>query len=397
MANILVIGNGFDLAHGLPTRYSDFLDFVNAVKETHTESPVDTVDKDKYAKYLADIRKNDEKNDDELFDEYGELISDNRLLDYFLEIYQGRCREGKKGWIDFEREIADIVRDLDIAYEKCRQHYESEDMNHNGSPRVSERVSSLLLRGETVGQKRMEIFRRLYDGKADPVLDDLNRITRLLELYLVDYAGTRGAKQTSVSIFGKATHVLSFNYTDTYQRFYDAEGKAKYCYIHGKASRQGDVKRGNLVLGINEYQSPGERDSDNRFVWFKKFYQRIYKGTDSSYLDWIDDIEKMGHRSGLNPFDHELHIYGHSLDITDKDVLRRLILIPRTISVIYYCSSDDLADKIRNLVAILGEKKLIQRTGGENRSLIFEATSATGPSAYLAYRRKAEAREAALN
>ena len=26
--NLLVIGNGFDLAHGLPTRYSDFLDFM---------------------------------------------------------------------------------------------------------------------------------------------------------------------------------------------------------------------------------------------------------------------------------------------------------------------------------------------------------------------------------
>lgn len=28
--NILVIGNGFDLAHGLPTRYTDFLDFIKS-------------------------------------------------------------------------------------------------------------------------------------------------------------------------------------------------------------------------------------------------------------------------------------------------------------------------------------------------------------------------------
>ena len=26
--NILVIGNGFDLVHGLPTRYMDFLKFI---------------------------------------------------------------------------------------------------------------------------------------------------------------------------------------------------------------------------------------------------------------------------------------------------------------------------------------------------------------------------------
>ena len=31
--NVLVIGNGFDLAHGLPTRYMDFLEFIEKYKE----------------------------------------------------------------------------------------------------------------------------------------------------------------------------------------------------------------------------------------------------------------------------------------------------------------------------------------------------------------------------
>ena len=34
---ILVIGNGFDLAHHLPTQYSDFLNFVKAFK-AHDDS-----------------------------------------------------------------------------------------------------------------------------------------------------------------------------------------------------------------------------------------------------------------------------------------------------------------------------------------------------------------------
>ena len=29
--NILVIGNGFDIAHGLPTQYSDFLEYIQAI------------------------------------------------------------------------------------------------------------------------------------------------------------------------------------------------------------------------------------------------------------------------------------------------------------------------------------------------------------------------------
>ena len=28
--NILILGNGFDLAHGLPTRYTDFLEYCRA-------------------------------------------------------------------------------------------------------------------------------------------------------------------------------------------------------------------------------------------------------------------------------------------------------------------------------------------------------------------------------
>ena len=31
--NILVIGNGFDLAHGLPTKYTDFLKFVEVINQ----------------------------------------------------------------------------------------------------------------------------------------------------------------------------------------------------------------------------------------------------------------------------------------------------------------------------------------------------------------------------
>lgn len=34
--NILVIGNGFDLAHGLPTKYADFLEWVKAEYELYT-------------------------------------------------------------------------------------------------------------------------------------------------------------------------------------------------------------------------------------------------------------------------------------------------------------------------------------------------------------------------
>jgi hypothetical protein len=38
--NILVVGNGFDLAHGLPTKYSDFLEFIKILREILFENNV---------------------------------------------------------------------------------------------------------------------------------------------------------------------------------------------------------------------------------------------------------------------------------------------------------------------------------------------------------------------
>lgn len=37
--NILIIGNGFDLAHKLPTKYTDFLDFLENVRILKEEMP----------------------------------------------------------------------------------------------------------------------------------------------------------------------------------------------------------------------------------------------------------------------------------------------------------------------------------------------------------------------
>lgn len=67
--NILVIGNGFDLAHELPTRYSDFLNFVKSYKEQ------DTVYRD-FIKGLSQEKKKEIDN----------LLDNNLLLNYFLDI-----------------------------------------------------------------------------------------------------------------------------------------------------------------------------------------------------------------------------------------------------------------------------------------------------------------------
>lgn len=175
-----------------------------------------------------------------------------------------------------------------------------------------------------------------FDDLANNILESLNRLIRLLEIYLHEYVEKmecdfRLPELENLSI----DHVLSFNYTDTYRKYYDREVRAKYCFIHGEA-KESNVETCNLVLGIDEYLPQYRLDSDNQFVWFKKFYQRIYKGTGSEYLDWICQFEAKDNQVALRkPFIMDIHIYGHSLDVTDKDVLSKLILTDNTKTYIY--------------------------------------------------------------
>ena len=364
---ILVIGNGFDLAHGLPTSYSDFLDFIKAWKEfDYSKSAELEVFKD-----FCEHFKNTE-----IFSEIAEHINTNsELLEYFLSIYNKRCADGKRGWIDFEREISTIIQAFDYA----RLHLINERYNDHEEdfPLKIRLIMEAVLQIDK-DEKGKEIVLRedIAEGRAASLLDGLDRLTRLLEIYLYYYVSKIEVNKCLPEFADqKYTHVLSFNYTDTYKRLYDHDGDAKYCYIHGVVKNNSSLEDCNLVLGIDEFLDTIRIDTDNSFVRFKKFYQRINKETGTEYVDWCNKIEENARIfKKTNPPKNEVHIYGHSLDVTDKDILAMLILGTNTTTYIYYYSREDKSQKIENLIKIVGEEELIRRTRGINRSVRFVKT-----------------------
>ena len=361
---LLVLGNGFDLAHHLPTQYSDFLDFVKAIKDDG---------KEEYSAFISQVQVSNK----DLFSEIEELYKDNILLDYFLSIYEERCASGRNGWIDFESEISLIVQKLDDA----KMDIISKISGPADSAELDKGIFQYLQpiidpQRDNASKYFTHVFQpRFFDYQGEVILNVLNRLTRLLEIYLQEYVEKIDCK-SRISDLDSFTidHVLSFNYTDTYQKYYDPAGKANYCYIHGKAV-DSNMEDCNLVLGIDEYLPNSRRDSDNQFIWFKKFYQRIYKKTGAEYLDWINhfcgfnDVYKKGKPSHM-----DILIYGHSLDVTDKDVLSKLILMKNTTTQIFYHDRKALAKQIGNLVKVIGEDNLIHMTGGKNRQIVFVQT-----------------------
>ncbi len=355
--NILVIGNGFDLAHGLPTKYGDFLEFVKVIRQ--------------------DIKNGEALKDGKLNSFFGskqckELLNDNIWVDYFLQcdMYQ------KENWIDFECEISNVIQSID------------RDMHKNHESKLEDEAQCIT---NDFLNERYYDSQKTYRELRDVLLNDLNRLTRALELYLCAFISNITNKEILPLPDIKNIHfdkILSFNYTDTYKKIYDPKELAEYDYIHGKAERKHSSDTNNMVLGINEYLSKKRKNREVEFIAFKKFYQRIYKETGCKYKEWVDDIRSDMPIKNLkfayvdeggskvyqseNSKYHNLYIFGHSLDITDKDILRDLILNKDVYTTIFYFNKDDFGAKIANLVKVIGQDELIKRTGGSTKTIEFK-------------------------
>lgn len=378
--NILVIGNGFDLAHGLPTKYEHFLKYVEEYKRFINPSREEFVEENEQLVRLGqDFTRHFETlydNHREIFNEFGKLVSNNVLLNYFCQIKKNRILAGKDGWIDFESEISVIIQTLDSARVTIIE--EIEHGNEHGKMTQQQWKVLAPIWGRTdISEKSIKFDETAVGYKKKRLLDNLNELTRCLEIYLEYYVERLPCTVRLPDIDKiEIQRVLSFNYTHTYERLYhtDKSKLIEYDYIHGDAKPDSNVIACNMVLGIDEYLDGNARNRENVFVEFKKFYQRIYKRTGCKYVDWIANAK---HFSKVNKaysegWPNNVYIMGHSLDITDKDILASLIRMEDTKTTIFYHNQEALGNQISNLVKVLGEDELISKVHGKDARIVFQ-------------------------
>ena len=66
-------------------------------------------------------------------------------------------------------------------------------------------------------------------------------------------------------------------------------------------------------------------------------------------------------KKNLN-YQNELIVFGHSLDPTDGDIIKKLIDNEFIDTTIYYLNEADLESKVMNLIKVIGEDHLIEKT-----------------------------------
>ena len=438
--NILIVGNGFDLSHYLPTKYDHFMDVMGAIEEKDTGGlPKNLVEKS-IDEWLNLLEKTFQKRDgiaspphDMTFDELFYKTRDSKFIEKTKEFYltesveicakdvlrlQYRLGlncwyqyfknhvEEIKTWIDFEQKIEEVL----VAVARCIVDLESMDhpnkirnyINMRGKDDLKIKIKDL----ETL---KFFNFTTKNEGAMIPsnlnmnfchgknvkngfcstefmtfLHTELERFIEIFNLYLEIIVGQlfQSGRIDIDAEWSYPDKIFSFNYTNTYQRLHDSVNVE---YLHGSC---GEYQ--NIVLGVSDLED--ESLKKIKAYGFTKYHQKLFKDTDYLFLDEfkkliedgkkqfdtdlklmsanaLSDIRtrfiKRGLGSNATTLDLNFIIWGHSLDVSDKDYILDLFNlnddIDRNVRVtVYYFDKTAKFSLLNNLLAILGKDKVEQ-------------------------------------
>ena len=335
---LLVIGNGFDLHHGMKTRYDDFIAFVKAyIEDKDNVFTVNNIPNE-----YKSCMENADINNFVLF-----------LVDYSEKI---------NGWIDFEVVIKNIIQYFSEAIEMVLQQNkgrrkESIIEKSGFTKLVVRRFNKFFYFDHTAGYKFAKTYQSdLYGIDKDKIIDGLRRefdefrgylkwYLMYIEPYLRDKELTDGGKPFEQIKDIGAEYIITFNYTDTYNLY--GIPKENVTHIHGELEKE-------IVLG---YDDADENSLD--YVFFKKYFQCIKYGTD--LINKCQDGYMARDEYGAF-FDPDVYLFGHSLDETDEEYLRKLLghsKHPNKV-YIYFLDDADYERKVINIIKLLGKEDAIE-------------------------------------
>jgi len=310
MNRLVIVGNGFDLAHGMKTGYNDFI--VWYLKDIFQ----DAYDKGSYKDDVIHIRADKSypvaiRNKRGVSDVIDYLYEHNRLTELFTVTYLHDnpnagtynpfkvvvyssllCRiiEGcsVKSWVQIENDYYFTLKEA-IA----------KDSSENNSNHVAELNKSL-----TVIISRLQVYLALL---PEPTINAKYNQVLGSRIKSSDMVGINWAP----AIDPAETMVLNFNYTSTIER-YTPENRIKVNYIHGKLNDGMNP----LVFGFgdeldDEYKKFELNQTKGIFKYIKSFW---YFRT-RNYHDLIRFIESD---------QYQVVILGHSCGLSDRTMLNMI-------------------------------------------------------------------------
>ena len=358
---ILILGNGFDIAMGRKTKYTDFIEFEKQLFSNPDEELLEflevkniRIEEYKYNLYLRFINENRAR----LGENWSNLeIMISQLADaimYFKENSEVlfACT-GYADYYEFDNYLPDIS-------------------NYNAKHYIVKIVEEKIDKIEFDNSEKELLIEEL----KNIFIKELDSLIELLEIYLsyLDYIDfeIRGieARPTALDAVPHllSSYVLNFNYTNTSAYLFGTVEERTH-FIHGRIDLDRTFSRINtMVFGIEDK----ENDVNSDLIPYQKYYQRVVKETGNKFEEFFRQTIQFPD----NDFESYITsknviIFGHSVDPLDKEIFKKCFELAKKGDYLYrfiFTYFDEQAKRsiIKNLAIILGKEKLVELTGKRN-------------------------------
>lgn len=376
MNRIIIIGNGFDLAHGLKTKYEDFIDWyqkewVEKLKNCYNDNASDELCEFKIFQYDWDNFFRFYHCENISWDELIETINDNpQLLNFtssrFLEVIT-RCIE-KNNWVDIEKEYYNLLsKDFESSNDEyiTKLNNELECLKNNLITYLNEIETKLINESIVKDSIKEKIFEPInprdisIEAKEKFEFFKNNRLAHdshyksLLNKYntykLLKDIDQRNSKELYLP---DSILLLNFNYTKTADLYLPNEDIFKVNHIHGKLSNPKSI-----IFGY------GDELDEN--------YKKLLKDNNNEYLKNIKSINYLNYTnyremlSYIESAPYQIYIMGHSCGLSDKTLLNTLFEHENCVSIkpFYYINAegrDNYTDIVQNISRNFTDMKLMR-------------------------------------
>ena len=406
MNRIILIGNGFDLAHGLKTGYKDFIDsYWDEVAVTTYDKYVDYFRKsvvtipDSYNDNLISIRIYNGKasipdrviSSCESHNRYGVLCSSINKLNKsnkrpfsaelkfknnFFEHISNQC--SLVNWVDIENEYYEALKKLllvedaqtrSISVKKLNKEFDAvkgllEKYLTEVSKSVIEAKESITdvfkskISLDNTAVTKRDLFRELVVESAlshQPVSTHPQTYYPHMLETVKEIERKKIRQSMGTDFVPDKILLLNFNYTNTAEKLYVKGGAYEVINIHGELNN----KNNPIIFGYGD-----ELDDD---------YKTIEKLQDNDFLENIKSINyhKTRNYRRLLDFIHsglyQVFVMGHSCGNSDRTLLNTLFEHDNCVSVkvIYHqieAGKDDYSNIIRNISRNFNDKARMRDT-----------------------------------
>lgn len=334
MNRLVIIGNGFDMAHGLKTSYKDFINwYCNQLVDAFSNN-VTRVSKDRLCKFI--IKDNSKYscwniffyqksgfrdfNHDRVvpgFDIIQEIKNNPDDFSFECTPFFNTLLQSieKKRWVDIE---CDYYYHLKECIEKPECNYTVKDLNDQLT-HIQEKLVEYL-KTISINNFRNDLYDAMIDyfQPEDFSTEGRQKAQDYIGLNLTTYDRERISDEERMKLIPQRIMLLSFNYTNTVRKF--GNFNITHNYIHGELEHPE-----NIIFGYGDELDKKYQDildmNDNEILRHAKSDKYLETRRYREMLEFIQEA----------PF--QVFIMGHSCGISDRTLLNTVFEHENCVSI----------------------------------------------------------------